>query len=374
MTAGGSWGAAGGAAGSWGAAGDAAGGAAGSWGAAGGAASLDARIEVRHPSGFVLAADVVAAAGETVAVMGPSGAGKSSLLGALAGVVPLDHGHVRLGGRELSAPGRAVAPAARDTVLLGQDPRLFPHLSALENVAFPLRARRRAKDAARARAQHLLERVGLPDVAGRKPGALSGGQQQRVAIARALAASPRLLLLDEPLTSLDPGTAAEIRMLLAELVRPLTCVVVTHDAVDAVALGDRLVVVEDGRVTQDGPVREVFARPATAFTAGVAGLCRVPGAVRGGVWTAGAVAVPAPGVADGAAVLVCPPGRVVLADGGAAASVVRVEQTVGGVLLHLDVPGLVCELPFDVWARHPLGPADAVRVTVDPAAARFLPA
>jgi len=342
--------------------------------AAADAAVLEAVVEVRHGAGFALTAALDAAAGETVAVMGPSGAGKSTLLAALAGLVPLHGGHVRLGGTVLSAPGRTVEPARRDTVLLGQDPRLFPHLSVLENVAFPLRARGVRAAAARERARTLLDRVGLVDAAPRRPADLSGGQQQRVALARALAASPRLLLLDEPLTSLDPGTAGEIRMLLAELLRPVTCVVVTHDAVDAVALADRLVVVEAGAVTQTGPVREVFAAPATDFVAGVAGLGRVPGEVRGGVWSAGPLVLPAPHTPDGPAVLVCPPARVTLAAAGAAASVHRVEQTLGGVLLHLDVPGLACELPFDVWAQHPYAPGDRVAVAVDPTAARFLPA
>lgn len=334
--------------------------------------ALAADVEVRRSTGFRLTAAVSAAAGETVAVMGPSGAGKSTLLGVLAGLVAVDAGTVRLGDRILTTPRRIVAPAGRDTVLLGQDPRLFPHLTARENVAFGLRARGAAKADARRAADALLERVGLPDAGAHRPAELSGGQQQRVALARAVAASPGLVLLDEPLTSLDPGTAADIRVLLAELLAPLTCVVVTHDAVDAVALADRLLVLEDGRVTQDGPVREVFAEPATAFAAAVAGLNRVPGTVRSGVWSAGSLTLPAPACPDGAAVLVCRPSQVRVAESGWRTRVVRVEQTLGGVLLSTADPALAWEMPFDAWARHPVAPGAEVALAIDPAAVRFL--
>jgi molybdate transport system ATP-binding protein len=253
--------------------------------------ALDARVVVaRH--GFVLDAEVAAEPGEVVAVMGPSGAGKSTLLGALAGLVPLREGHVRLGGRVLdAAPARRahVTPAKRGVVLLGQDPRLFPHLTAAENVAFGLLARRVGRAAARAEAEEWLARVGLAGTGDRRPAQLSGGQQQRVAIARALATAPSALLLDEPLTSLDTETAADIRQMIRDqlVATRTTAVVATHDAVDSVSLADRLVVVEAGRVTQAGPVRDVLAAPASRFIAAVSGLNRVVGSVDSGSWRSG---------------------------------------------------------------------------------------
>ena len=226
---------------------------------------LDAHIVVER-RGFRLDAVVQASPGETVAVMGPSGAGKSTLLGALAGLVTLDGGHVRLGDRMLdSADPRAhVTPSRRGVVLLGQEPRLFPHLSAHGNVAFGLLARGSSRSAADAQADEWMSRVGLESLGGRRPAELSGGQQQRVAIARALATRPSAVLLDEPLTFLDLETAGEIRALLRDQLAAThtTAVVATHDAVDAVSLAHRLVVVENGTVTQAGAVRDVLASDA----------------------------------------------------------------------------------------------------------------
>ncbi|MFT4210440.1 MAG: ATP-binding cassette domain-containing protein, partial [Microbacterium sp.] len=219
-----------------------------------------------------------------------------------------------------------------------------------------------------------LARVGLPDAGPHRPADLSGGQQQRVAVARALAASPSLVLLDEPLTSLDTGTAGEIRALLAELLADLTCVLVTHDAVDAVALAARVCVLEDGRVTQVGAVRDVFAEPATAFVAEQAGRNRVIGVVADGVWRAEGLRIPVPGVADGPAAAVFAPSAVAVAavDGAVRwrARVTRVEQTIGGARVHAAVPPLAVDVPLAEWAQHPLAPGDEIELSLDPAAVR----
>jgi ABC-type sulfate/molybdate transport systems ATPase subunit len=233
------------------------------------AAALAAHIVVERPA-FTLDVSVDAAAGEIVSIMGPSGAGKSTLLEALAGLVRLDDGFVRLDADEVASASVHIPPQRRGVVLLGQDPRLFPHLSARDNVAFGLRAHGIAKADARAVADDLLERVGLASTGDRAPGSLSGGQQQRVALARALAVRPRLLLLDEPLTSLDVEIAADMRVLMRELLESATALVVSHDASDAVALAHRLVVVERGRVAQRGTVEEVLGAPASRFVAAVA--------------------------------------------------------------------------------------------------------
>jgi molybdate transport system ATP-binding protein len=227
------------------------------------------------------------APGETLAIMGPSGAGKSTVLAALAGLEALAGGEVRVGDRVVdraAAPRVHLPPMARGIVLLGQDPHLFPHLSARENVAFGPRATGTPRAIARADADEWLARVGLPGAGSRRPAELSGGEQQRVAVARALAASPRVVLLDEPLVALDPDTSGGIRAMLRAELAGRTVVAVTHDAIDAVALADRLLVIEAGRVTQSGAVREVLASPASGFVASIAGLNRVVGTARDGGW------------------------------------------------------------------------------------------
>ncbi|WP_308491627.1 ABC transporter ATP-binding protein [Microbacterium terrisoli] len=234
---------------------------------------LDVAVRVAR-GGYLLDVQLQVARGDVVAVMGPSGAGKSTLFAAIAGFAPLTEGHVGLNGRTLdAAAGHAVPPHRRGVVLLGQEPRLFPHLSARENVAFGPRARRVHRRQARMDADAWLERVGLAGAGDRRPAQLSGGQQQRVALARALATSPLLLLLDEPLTSLDPETAAGIRAVLNDQLAQTgtTTLVATHDAGDAASLADRLVVIEDGRITQQGRPREVWDAPATAFVRVLAG-------------------------------------------------------------------------------------------------------
>jgi molybdate transport system ATP-binding protein len=211
-----------------------------------------------------------------VAVLGPNGAGKTTLLRALAGLVPLDRGSVTLDGEVLEDPAGGVrsAPEDRPVGVVFQDGLLFPHLSALENVAFSLRCRGVPRAEARRRARRWLERVGLADRADARPRQLSGGEAQRVALARALAGEPRLLLLDEPLSALDATTRVEVRR---ELRRHLASfrgvrLLVTHDALEAMALADVLVVLEDGRVVQTGTPAEVTARPRSRYVADLVGV------------------------------------------------------------------------------------------------------
>jgi molybdate transport system ATP-binding protein len=231
--------------------------------------------------------DVVLRAGdrETVAVLGPNGAGKSTLLRCLAGLLPLDAGRVRLGGTVLDDPdaGLFVPTERRPIGVVFQDYLLFGHLSALENVAFGLRARGAGRRAARREATALLERVGLAELARVRPGALSGGQQQRVALARALAGDPQLLLLDEPLAALDVTTRADVRReLRTQLTRfHGTRIVVTHDPLDAYALADRVVIVENGHITHDGSLVDVTAHPRTQYVAELVGTNLLPGSTDG---------------------------------------------------------------------------------------------
>jgi molybdate transport system ATP-binding protein len=225
--------------------------------------------------------------GETVALLGPNGSGKSTVLGVLAGLVRPTSGRVVLDEEVLTdvspgRPGRMTAPHARGTALLGQDALLFPHLDALENVAFGPRSRGASRSTARAEAQRWLDDVGVGDLAARRPRQLSGGQAQRVALARALAAQPRMLLLDEPMAALDVAVQPALRQVLRRLLADRTAIIVTHDPLDALLLGDRVVVLESGRVVEEGPSTQVLARPRSGFAARLAGLNVVRGTWRGG--------------------------------------------------------------------------------------------
>jgi molybdate transport system ATP-binding protein len=220
--------------------------------------------------------DVTLGDGEVLAVLGPNGAGKSTLLGVIAGLLRPDEGTVTLGERTLTdtAAGVLVPPHDRGVALLSQQPLLFPHMTAAANVAFAPRSRGVSRAAAASIAAHWLGEVDAADLAGRRPAQLSGGQAQRIAIARALAAEPRLLLLDEPMAALDVAVAPALRRLLRRILREQgrTAVVVTHDLLDALALADRVAVVESGRIVESGTVRDVLATPRSAFAARIAGV------------------------------------------------------------------------------------------------------
>ncbi|MGH8986184.1 MAG: ABC transporter ATP-binding protein [Acidimicrobiia bacterium] len=256
--------------------------------------SLDADVVVRLGS-LDLDVELRADPGELVVIAGPNGAGKTTLLRVLAGIQPLDAGHVTLDDDRLDDPAldHFVPPEERPVGVVFQDLLLFPHLSALENVAFGLRARGLRRPEARRRAREWLERVGLASSAHARPAELSGGQAQRVALARALAGEPRLLLLDEPLAALDATLRVETRR---ELRRHLDSyagvrVLVTHDPIEAMALAARLVVIEQGRVVQQGSPAEVRSRPRSRYVADLVGVNLLRG--RG---TDGAVALDTGGV------------------------------------------------------------------------------
>ncbi|MDF1703200.1 MAG: ABC transporter ATP-binding protein [Aeromicrobium sp.] len=211
--------------------------------------------------------------GETLALLGPNGAGKSTVLGAVAGLVAPTSGHVVLDGRDLTG----VRPHRRHVALLAQDPLLFPHLSVLDNVAFAPRSTGAGRSASRSAARAHLREVGVEDLADRRPDRLSGGQAQRVAVARALAADPAVLLLDEPMAALDVDVVPALRQVLRRSLADRTVLLVTHDPLDALLLADRVVVLERGRVVEDGATQEVLTRPRSAFAARIAGLNLVAG-------------------------------------------------------------------------------------------------
>lgn len=242
--------------------------------------------------------------GEVVALLGPNGAGKTTLLRALAGLVALSSGHVRLDGLVLedTATRHYVPTERRPIGFVFQDYLLFPHLSVLDNVAFGLRSRGARPHLAAEKARHWLDRVGLSTYAQAKPTELSGGQRQRVALARALAPAPRLLLLDEPLAALDVTVRAEVRR---DLKRHLASfdgirLVVTHDPLEAVALADRLIVMENGRLVQTGTPAEVTERPRSQYVADLVGVNLLRGeADHGSVRIPGGPVVAAAGAESG---------------------------------------------------------------------------
>lgn len=241
--------------------------------------------------------DLAVADGETVAVMGPNGSGKSTLLESIAGLVRPDSGEIRVGER-----GVTDLPAHRRAVgLLAQEPLLFPHLSVLDNVAFGPRSAGASRGESREIARRWLTEVDALEFANRSTRELSGGQAQRIALARTLAADPQVVALDEPLASLDTSVAASMRQLLKRVLVGRTALLVTHDVLDALMLADRVVVLESGRVVEDGPTAQVLSQPRSAFAARLAGLNLVRG-----VWDGrqvggieGVVDGGADGVADG---------------------------------------------------------------------------
>ncbi len=228
---------------------------------------LRARVDVTLGD-FDLDIDLNARAGRVTAVLGPNGAGKTTLLRCIAGTVALDAGRIELDGTVLDEPpSTLVAPQRRRIGEVHQDYLLFPHLSALENVAFGPRSAGLHRVAARAVARRWLARVGLADFAEARPRTLSGGQAQRVALARALACDPAVLLLDEPLAALDAGSRPQVRRDLARFLDEYAgvTILVTHDPADAFALADDVVVLERGRVVQAGELGDVMASASSAY-------------------------------------------------------------------------------------------------------------
>jgi ABC-type Fe3+/spermidine/putrescine transport system ATPase subunit len=253
-------------------------------------------------------------AGARLVIVGASGAGKTTLLRAVAGLAPVDAGRVEVGGRDVTR----LPPERRDAVYLHQTPVLFPHLSVFENVAFPLRVRRAAEPVVRERVRAALDTVRMAGFDARAPRTLSGGQRHRVALARAIAARPALLLLDEPLSALDPALRDDVReaILAAQGAPPPAgaaapaLVVVTHDFDEAALLGDEIAVLVDRRIAQVAPPAVLFRRPASLAVARFLG---VPNEVAGTVDGRGLFHSPLGALAAGpgappvgAAVAVCP--------------------------------------------------------------------
>ncbi|MGR4879711.1 ABC transporter permease [Streptomyces sp. LARHCF249] len=310
--------------------------------------------------------------GTTIAVVGENGAGKTTLLRALLGLTPRAHADLRLGGADVTA----LPPHRRQVAWVPQDGALFPHLSALANTAYGLRARGVGRAGARREAQAWLDRLGVGHLAARRPAQLSGGQAQRVALARALAARPRLLLLDEPLAALDQTTRAHVRHTLRTHLAGFggVCLIVTHDPVEAVSLADRVLVLADGQTLQDAPPSEVTRHPRSPWVARMLGRNAWPGtaSAHGLALAAGGSLVVAEALPEGAQALaiIAPEAVSVHRDrpGGSPRNVwpgtVREITAVGSRLRVLiapdEAPDLVAEITPEAAAE--LGIVDGARV------------
>jgi iron(III) transport system ATP-binding protein len=244
--------------------------------------------------------------GEIVCLLGPSGCGKTTLLRIAAGVERPSAGRILLDGQEVAGPDRFVPPEKRGVGLMFQDFALFPHLTIADNVAFGLRSLTRSE--ARAEALAALERVGLAHYAAEYPHILSGGEQQRVAIARAIAPRPAVLLMDEPFSGLDPRLREKMREETLAILHETraTCIVVTHDAEEAMRMGDRVVLMRKGAVVQAGDVLDLYRTPKDIFAARTfSDLNEIPARVEGGAAGTPLGRFPANGVPEGADAIVC---------------------------------------------------------------------
>ncbi|MFE1599689.1 putative 2-aminoethylphosphonate ABC transporter ATP-binding protein [Methylobacterium sp. ID0610] len=306
-------------------------------------------------------------AGELLTFLGPSGCGKSTLLRIITGLERPSSGSILHLGRDITA----LSAARRGFGILFQSYALFPNLTVADNVAYGLTDRRTAK----ARVAELLDLVGLPNAAAKYPGELSGGQQQRVALARALAPAPKLLLLDEPLSALDAKVRVHLRQQIRDLQRRLglTTVMVTHDQEEALAMADRIVVMNHGTIEQIGTPSEVYGRPASLFVADFVGRMNfLPGRVSAAdVFTpqaaAGILVLPAGGAAGGPATVCIRPEDVTLAPLAAGQG----PNTSRARLAAVEFLGAFCRVQvvapewgdLGITADVPAGPASGLDLT-----------
>ncbi|MBO6637410.1 MAG: ABC transporter ATP-binding protein [Roseitalea sp.] len=316
----------------------------------------------------VAGVDAVIATGEFFCVLGASGCGKSTLLRLIAGLETADAGTIRLGGDTVSGPGRHVSPEDRRTGFVFQSYALWPHLSVRDNVAFPGEAQGLGKAEARRQAMAHLETVSLTDFADRKPAALSGGQRQRVALARCLAGGATTILMDEPLANLDPHLRAVMEEELTRFHRAsgVTTIYITHDQREAMAVADRLAVMEKGRFLQVGTPREIYERPANAAVARFIGRgTLVQATVEGGRATVNGHDVAIEGDAiDGPATAFIRPEQVNLGDAGGMEGRIGTALYRGG---HWEatvlVPGI--DAPVQATSTMPLAAGEPVRVAFE---------
>ncbi|MCX7383873.1 MAG: ABC transporter ATP-binding protein [Alphaproteobacteria bacterium] len=340
--------------------------------------------QVSKRYGGVTAVDAISfdiEAGTLVTLLGPSGCGKTTTLRLVAGLEHASGGGISIGGRDVTT----LSAAERDVSMVFQSYALFPHMTVLENACYGLRASGLRRDKAEIQAREKLALVGLAGFEARLPSELSGGQQQRVAVARAIVLEPKVLLFDEPLSNLDAKlrrhVREEIRALQQEL--KLTVIYVTHDQQEALAVSDRIIVMNDGRIAQDGAPRALYEQPSSRFIADFIGDSNLaPGHLRrtGGdlasVTIGGMVVeVAHRGAAEGDVEVAIRPQAVRLGDaGGLAATIAKAAYLGSHMEYDVAVPGLAAALfviSADVAA--PLAAGAEVRIALDPAGVTVLP-
>jgi iron(III) transport system ATP-binding protein len=304
---------------------------------------------------------------EFVTFLGPSGCGKTTMLRTLAGFLTPDAGTIMVDGRLLSAPGSVVQPEDRHMGMVFQNYAVWPHMTVFDNVAFGLAIAKAPRADIASRVARILAAVGLEGLESRHPGQLSGGQQQRVALARSLVVEPSILLLDEPLSNLDAKLRERMRTELKDLQRRtgITFIYVTHDQAEAMALSDRIVVFNHGRVQQVGTPREVYERPANLFVADFMGLVnKLPGAVTasgGGTLRVriGEQEITAQGDATGSVTVAIRPEAIrfgAAPDANALAGTVTEATFLGNLVdYHVDIGGAVLRVQGARWDSHPIG-------------------
>jgi putative spermidine/putrescine transport system ATP-binding protein len=319
--------------------------------------------------------DLIVQAGELVALLGPSGCGKTTTLRLLAGLEDADAGQITVGGADVTR----LPASKRDMGMVFQAYSLFPHMTVRQNVAFGLRLRRVGSAQRDRRAMEMLELVGLSAQADRYPHQISGGQQQRVALARALAIEPQVLLLDEPLSALDAKVRAQLRDQIRriQLEVGITTLFVTHDQEEALAIADRVGVMQDGRLEQLAPPTEVYSRPATAFVAEFVGLSnRLAGTVSGSTVTVRGRDLPLvdPSTPPGPAIALVRPEAVTLAsdstgESGPLTGTVIASTFLGAtsrVTVDLGDATILAQLSTADAMEHPAGSRVALTIRPDP--------
>ncbi len=312
--------------------------------------------------------------GELLVLVGPSGCGKSTALRLIAGLDAPDGGRVRIDGRDVTA----AAPQDRDVAMVFQGYALYPHLSARDNIAFPLKMKGIAKAERARRVGEVADMLGLGRLLERRPGELSGGERQRVAMGRAIVRRPKVFLFDEPLANLDAALRAELRVELAALVRRLgtTSVYVTHDQAEAMTMGDRIAVMRDGRLQQVASPRAIYEAPANLFVAGFLGappMNLVEVELRAGAYEGGGLTVAAPpGALPGLATIGLRPEHLVVGDRDRLARAAPREQrlsvraeVVGREPLGAETNLRLAAGGATYWARAPGFDAPALGETVD---------
>ncbi|NNG34489.1 ABC transporter ATP-binding protein [Nakamurella aerolata] len=341
-----------------------------------------------YPNGVrgVNGVDLSIADGEFFALLGPSGCGKTTLLRTLAGLESATEGNIGIGGSDVTR----MPPGERDIAMVFQDYALFPHMSVTDNIAYPLRIKKTGRAERNARAAETAEHLSLGTLLDRRPSQLSGGQQQRVALARAIASRPQLFLFDEPLSNLDARLRLEARTFLKRLQGELgvTTVFVTHDQAEALAMSDRMAVMDAGRIRQIGTPREVFHRPADTFVANFIGatpMNLLPARVSGGRLDFGGFTLPLPQLAgeppaDGTAVTYgLRPEYLTATTGGGALSKTDPGAAVTGVVTTVENLGVQLLVGLQVGDRliratvaEDVEPEPGTELTVAPAPGRAL--